>query len=242
MDAEQSLGSHPAHPVRDRGAHVAALRHKAVVAESPHQLGPDLRDAAGPPAELGRLGREAVPRDRRDDDVERVVGAPAVGGRVGEGSDDLEHLDHRAGPTMRDDHRQGVLVLRADVDEVDVHAVDLGHELRQRVELRLTAPPVVPVQPVAGERLSGRQLHALRAVGDQLLARPPRCGNSTAQVVDRLLRKLDVEGPDLGRGLDARAHSDLPSRSDVNAARISSAKISGSSHAAKCPPLGASLK
>src|SRR5262245_40036133 len=31
-------------------------------------------------------------------------------------------------------------------------------------------------------------------------------------------------------------------RSDLNAARISDAKISGSSHAAKCPPLSASWK
>jgi hypothetical protein len=31
---------------------------------------------------------------------------------------------------VRDDERQGVLVLRTDVEEVDVEAVDLGHELR----------------------------------------------------------------------------------------------------------------
>ena len=36
---------------------------------------------------------------------------------------------------MIDDERQRVLVLRANVDEVDVEPVDLGDELRQRVQL-----------------------------------------------------------------------------------------------------------
>ena len=242
MDAEQPFRGDTAHRIGDGGSHVAALGHVVVVAEALHQLGPVLRDAAGPPPRLGRLRGQAVPGDGGDDDVERIRGAPAVRGRVGERPDHLQHLDHRAGPPVRDDHRQGVLVLRADVDEVDVHAVDLGLELRQRVELLLAAAPVVPVQPVAGERLRRCQLHSLRAVGDELLAGPACRFDTPAQVVDRLLRKLDVERPDLGRGLDAGAHDELPSsRSDLNAARSSPAKISGSSHAAKCPPLGASL-
>ena len=47
-------------------------------------------------------------------------------GGVGQQIDDLQLLDDRAGPAVRDDQRQRVLVLRADVDEVDVQSVDLG--------------------------------------------------------------------------------------------------------------------
>jgi hypothetical protein len=80
------------------------------------------------------------------------------------------------------------------VDEVDLDAVDLGRELRQGVELRLGATPVVLVRPVARERLHRGELDALRAIPDELLARPADGGDAPAQVVDRLLRELDVEG------------------------------------------------
>ena len=75
MDADQPLGRLAAHRVGDGGAHVAALGDVAGVAESGHQLPPRLRDAAGVPAELGRLGREAVSGDGRQHQVERVLGA-----------------------------------------------------------------------------------------------------------------------------------------------------------------------
>jgi hypothetical protein len=39
--------------------------------------------------------------------------------------DDLELLDDRAGPSVVDDDRQRILVLRTNVDEVDVQPVDL---------------------------------------------------------------------------------------------------------------------
>ena len=119
------------------GADVAALRDVAGVAEAVHQLRPRLRGAAGIPAELRRLAREAVTGHGRQHEVERVLRVSAVRGRVGEGADGLEQLDHRARPAVGHDQRQRVLVLRLDVDEVDLDPVDLGRELRKRVEPRL---------------------------------------------------------------------------------------------------------
>ena len=58
-----------------RGAHVAALGDIAGVAEAAHQLRPGARDAAGVPADLGRLGGEAVAGQGRQHEVERVLGA-----------------------------------------------------------------------------------------------------------------------------------------------------------------------
>jgi hypothetical protein len=55
------------------------------------------------------------------------------------------------------------------VDEVDVHPVDLGDELRQRVQPLRDTPEVVLVQPVTTEGLQNRELDALRAVGESSL-------------------------------------------------------------------------
>ena len=52
----------------------------------------------------------------------------AVRGRVGQRLDDLQLLDDRARPAVRDDQRQRVLVLGADVQEVNVQPVDLGQK------------------------------------------------------------------------------------------------------------------
>ena len=90
-------------------------------------------------------------------------------GRVGQRADGLQQLDDRAGPAVRHDQRQRVLMPRPDVDEVDLDPVDLGRELRQRIQSRLALAPVVPGRPVAGELLQRRQLHALRPIFDQLL-------------------------------------------------------------------------
>ena len=127
----------------------------------------------------------------------------AVGGRIRQGIDDLELLDDRAGPPVRDDQRQRVLVLGADMDEVNVQPVDLGLELRQRVQSRLAPAPVVLGRPVAREVLYRRQLHTLRPIGDEFPGRPARRIDAAAQLVDLALRYFDPERPD--RALRARS-------------------------------------
>ena len=110
---------------------------------------------------------------------------------------------------MGHDQRQSVLVRRPDVDKVDVHAVDLGCELRQGVELRLRLAPVVVGLPVARELLQCRELHPLRAILDQLAGGPPRRGDAAAQLGELLFGSVDVEGTDVGAGLGGGAHHDL---------------------------------
>ncbi len=138
--------------------------------------------------------------------MECILGAPTVRGRVRQRADRVEQLDHRARPAVGHDQRQRVLVRRADVDEVDVHAVDLRDELRQLVQPRLDASEVVPVQPIAGERFRGGELHTLRPVVDQLLGGPACRGDTPTQIPDLLLRELRPEGPDRRHGLGSRAH------------------------------------
>ena len=176
------------------GAHVAALGDVAGVAQAVHQLRPGCRDAAGVPADLCRLGGEAVAGQGRHHEVERVPGGAAVRGRVGERADDPEQLDHRAWPAVRDDQRQRVRVPRLHVNEVDALPVNLGPELRQRVQPCLARAPVVAGRPEAGELLEHRQLHALRPVGDELLGGPTRRRDAPPQVGDRLAGHVDLEG------------------------------------------------
>ena len=57
-------------------------------------------------------------------------------------------------------------MFRTDMNEMNVKAIDLGHELRQGVDSSLDLPPVVICRPIARERLHRRELHALRFIVD----------------------------------------------------------------------------
>src|SRR2546429_8088603 len=133
-----------------------------------------------------------------------------MSGGIGQGIDDLELLDDRAGPAMGDDERQGAFVLGPSVNEMNVEAIDLRDELRQCVQPRLARAPVVIGHPVAGEFLHRRQLDALCVVCYGLAFRPPSCGDTPAQVGELLIGDADSERTDrrLGRDVDgARVHA-----------------------------------
>ena len=100
------------------------------------------------------------------------------------------------GPSVRDDHGQRLLMLRTNVYEMNVQPVDLGDELRQGVEPRLDLAPVVARQPVLRELPGGRELHALRLVGD-LLAIGPACRlHAPLEVGQRVVGNLDAKRAD----------------------------------------------
>ena len=97
---------------------------------------------------------------------------------VGQRLNDLQLLDHRTGPTVRDDERQGIRVTRSYANEVNVDPVDLSHEHWQRVESCLHLAPVVIAPPVADDLLEFLELIALRAIRGGLLIRSPRVRNA----------------------------------------------------------------
>ena len=88
----------------------------------------------------------------------------------------------------------GVLVGRANVDEVQVEVVDHGRELREPVQGRLPRPPVVAVRPVLAHVLDVRQRRALRPVLDELPLRPARRCEPSPEVVERLVAHRCVNG------------------------------------------------
>ncbi len=159
MDAEQFRRRNSGHLVRDRRTPIAALRHKLRVAKPLHQHDPGTCDTDRIPAGGGRLARKSVAGHRRDHQMESVRRAAAMRRGIGQGIDDLQLLDDRARPAVGDDEGQRIVMLRANVNEVNIQTVDLGDELRQGVQPRLDLPPVVIGLPIAHELLQGRQRH-----------------------------------------------------------------------------------
>jgi hypothetical protein len=136
----QASGCWLADAGRDHRAPVAALGDVLAVAQAAHQLVQAVGDACSTPQPArSRLAREAVARQRRTDDVERVLGIAAVGDRVGQRPDHLLELDDRAGPAVGDEQRRRRRDGRLHVDEMDVETVDLRLELREAVELAARA-------------------------------------------------------------------------------------------------------
>src|SRR5918994_3668593 len=49
----------------------------------------------------------------------------------------LQLLDDRAGPSVRDDERQRIFMFRTNVNEMNVQPIDLGDEVREGLQLLL---------------------------------------------------------------------------------------------------------
>jgi hypothetical protein len=96
---------------------------------------------------------------------------------------------------VRDDQRERVLVLGADVDEVNVQPVDLGHEVRQGVQLPLALAPVVVRPPVVRQFLHHREPHALGVVGDRLALGPPGRVDAPPQLGKFRFREVHLRKP-----------------------------------------------
>ena len=128
--------------------------------------------------------------------MEGVGCAAAMCRGIGQRLDEFELLDDGARPAMRNDDRQGALVLRTNVNEVDVETIDLGDEVRHRVEPRLDLAPVVFRSPVARKLLDGRERHALREIRDRLLFGQARGKNAPPEVIELDLGRVVGEGAD----------------------------------------------
>jgi len=204
VNAQQPFGLQQSQLLGDGIPPIAAVGYVSGVPEALHQHHPGLRDADRIPAGLARLTGEPVAGQRRNHQMKRIRRVGSMRRRVGERTDDLELLDGRARPPVGHDERQRILMLGPHVDEVDVHPVDLGDEVRQGGEVLLELAPVVIGGPIGSQRLDRLQLHALRGIG--LPVGPARRDDAPAQVGELLLRHLDrkwtnvLRGSCLGRG------------------------------------------
>src|SRR4051794_33417004 len=87
-------------------------------------------------------------------------------------------------------------MFRANMDEMNVEAVDHGGELREGVQPRLTLTPVIVRSPVTSERLYRRQPYALRSIVHRFPVRPPRGVDAPAQIGKLGFRNTHVKRPD----------------------------------------------
>ena len=185
---------------------IPALRHELRVSEAPHQHDPGTRDVGGVPAGRGRLAGKAVARHRRDHHVEGVRRRPAVCRGIGQRIDDLQLLDDRAGPTVRDDQRQGIWEFRPNVDELNVEPVDRGHELREGIQPRLDTCASRSPSP-SSARVSASSRAAPPATDSETVS---RSGHRVASMrrfmsASTSSEKVEMEGPDgLGAALAVR--------------------------------------
>jgi len=76
-------------------------------------------------------------------------------------TDNFQLLDDRAGPAVRNDERQCILMLGANVNEMNGEPINIGHKLRQGIQFRLAFAPIVIRRPVVREFLNHRKRHAL---------------------------------------------------------------------------------
>jgi hypothetical protein len=106
--------------VADLRADIAARRHKARVSETIHQCSPRACDARYVPARGGWLAGESVARQRWNHEMKGVQCARLMRRGIGQWINDLELLDDRARPSMRDNERQCIFVPGANVDEMYV--------------------------------------------------------------------------------------------------------------------------
>ena len=109
----------------DPCADVAAVDAVPLVPEPLHDRVERGRSALDAPARRQCWRREAEPGQRRDDDVERVLGATAMGLGVDERADHPGELDERARVAVGHEQRRRARNGRANVDEVDRLAVDV---------------------------------------------------------------------------------------------------------------------
>ena len=117
--------------------------------------------------------------------MEGVLRVPTVGARVRKKGRDLQELEDRSGPAVRHDEGHGIRLGRAQVEEVDVEAVDFRHRGGEGVHPRLGRAPVIVVSPVFAEGLHPCERRALAPVVDRLALRPSRARQPLSQVLQR---------------------------------------------------------
>src|SRR6266478_7748164 len=131
------------HPACHASAPIAALCNIVAVTQARHQHCPGASDARKTPPRFSELIRKAKSGERRNYNVKGVVGFTAVSHRVHERSDDLQELEDRARPAVSKNDRQGILVFRSNVNEMNPETVNLGAKLWKPIQCPFNPTPIV---------------------------------------------------------------------------------------------------
>jgi len=109
---------------------------------------------------------------RRNHQVESVRCRRAMRRGIGQGIDNLHLLDDRAGPSVRDDERQRVVVLRTHVNEMNVQPIDFGDETAAGRSTSLRTRASHTPLPNSARVLNRLELHTLRFIPNRFPLRP----------------------------------------------------------------------
>src|SRR6478736_3699982 len=100
-------------------------------------------------------------RNGRYHNIKGVFGLSAKRNRICKWANDLHLFDYRSWPAMSDDDRQCILLLRANMNKMNIHSVYRRNKLRQGVQPGLYFSPVVLACPVFSERFHCSELYSL---------------------------------------------------------------------------------
>src|SRR5262245_23574210 len=217
VDAFHVLGIQCAEPRRDRRAPIAALSEVARITELLHELGEHRR--AGLCMEAGLVGglRKSITRNRRTDDVERILRVAAVAFGLCERADHMHELGHRSGPTVCDQQWLCVRVCRTLMDEVKRASGYLVSGRRRRVETRQRRAEVELRAPVFAKL---PQITDRRAVGPWVadLIGPACRGQPSSQVFYFVRWKIDGEWFHLSSSISRRNTVRVPAHARYSTA------------------------
>ena len=128
-------------PAGDRRAPVAALRREPRVAKHiMHQGGDTIRHFGHAEPPLAGLERQAIPRQGWRHHREGVARIAAEARRIGKARDDVEELEHRAGPAVQQQERHRIGADAGNVQVVQLDTVERDAELRKRIQRGFLAP------------------------------------------------------------------------------------------------------
>jgi hypothetical protein len=108
--AEKAFGVQDRQLAREHRPAIRAVRAVALVAEPAHEPVEGAGGALHRPVGRRQGRTEAHARQAGDDQVEGILGAAIVRGRVAERTDDVEKVRERAGVRVHEEQRRGVLV------------------------------------------------------------------------------------------------------------------------------------
>src|SRR5947209_11491357 len=136
--------------------------------------------------------------------------------------------------------REGSLMWRPHVHEVDHQAVKLGTELWKAVQFRLGSSPVTAGAPVLAQLLDIGERTSLRPVTDGFPLRPAAARQASAEVLEDALLDRDLEGNDVSGHLSqpwqsVSNHTAAASHHRTRRLNAWSATWSGARSAAKGP-------
>ena len=183
----------------DHGAPIAALREPGIVAKRRHQFVPGLGNLLDRPAGHFGFAGKSIARQRGDHEMISIVGRPAMRKRVGKRPDHIHEFEHRARPAMGQQERASAGFFRADMEAMDINAINLDQMVGIGIERSLTPAPVIAVPPIGNELFDIGKRDALVPIVYRFLFGETGERKPGLEIIEHILANIDREIPNFSR-------------------------------------------